>query len=163
MKATGPIAVIIVGVTGNGISSFVSAHFGDSVYVSFEDIRAELDRQSRGLRRQRGSFLSARKTFFDYIEVTLQSGRNVVVDPPVTRPAGRRELIAFCRKAGAREIVALWLKSSVDVWAQNIEQAYGAWEDRPSPKAIAYMWWETEKDPPSRDEGFSSVFEVPVS
>ena len=153
---TEPTAVIVAGIIGSDTAKFLKEFFRGAIFVSVDQIRADLDGSS--LRRRTNS-LAIWEEFRRQIVQALSKGRNVVIVPAFLRSQGRKALVEFCREAGAGEVDALRLMASRQDWLQAAGSGQ-VWTEEQPPETLLYMWRDLQKDPPSEREGFANIHQV---
>jgi predicted kinase len=137
--------VVLIGLPGAGKTTFHRSRYGAThVHVS-------KDLLGHGARRKDEKQMRL-------VEMTLRSGRSVVVDNTNPRRADRVPLLEAARRFGARTLAVLVTAPVAECLRRN-----AAREGRARVPAVAIYVAAKKLEPPSREEGFDEVLEASIA
>lgn len=143
-------AILAVGLPGCGKTTILKplAEEKGMVYVNADDIREELTGDPRDHTKEPAVWAEVyRRT-----RKGLQDS-GAIIDATFTKRRDRREMIQFCSKHGATEIIGYWIDTPTDIC-----KVRNATRHNPVPnEVIDKMANRLLLNPPKIEEGFTSI------
>ena len=147
--------VIAIGLPGSGKTSYLRrmATMFDYDYVCPDDIRQELS----GDAADQSKMGEVWARVYELVRISIENGRDVIVDSTMVKMVDRFTLIGHSRKVGATKVVGFYFQTP---WETCVTLNERRWQRVVPMRAMLRMRQTLADQPPTEEEGFDSIVEI---